>query len=70
MRRTKKALWFLLSLQALPLVVAVAGASGILDPLGAFVIQSIPLPLQARNRAFSSTPLAMSPVIGSLIVFG
>ena len=44
MKRTNAALWLLLLLQVVPLVLAIAGASGALDPLGRAVVQIIPLP--------------------------
>jgi hypothetical protein len=52
MRRTKKTLWFLLLLQAAPFLLAVAGASGVLDPLGALAIRSIPLPGPGEQAGF------------------
>jgi hypothetical protein len=44
MKRTRTMLWLLLLLQLAPLLVVILGASGVLDPLGRLVIQSIPLP--------------------------
>jgi hypothetical protein len=45
-------LWLLLLLQIVPLVLIVAGASGILDPVGTLVIQSIPLPAPGERSGF------------------
>jgi len=52
MKRTRKALWLLLSIQLVPLVLLALGASGALDPLGHMVVQSIPLPAPGERAGF------------------
>jgi len=44
MRRTHVILWLLLLIELVPIVLMVAGSSGILDPLGRVVVESIPVP--------------------------
>ena len=52
MRRTRKGLWLLLLWQIVPLLLAIVGISGLLDPLGTFIIQSIPLPGPGERPGF------------------
>ena len=52
MRRTRVILWLLLLLELIPIVLIVAGSSGLLDPLGRSVVESIPLPAPGERSGF------------------
>src|SRR3954453_14464635 len=52
MRRANSAVWFLLFLQLVPVFLMLAGASGILDPLGQLVVSAIRLPAPGERAGF------------------
>ena len=43
-------IWLLLFLQLAPVLLLIAGASGLLDPLGRLIIESVPLPAPGERR--------------------